>query len=67
MKIFRVLGLGLAIIILRSLVPDVFHAIEQTLLTFFGALQGVLSYGGNTLINGNLASPVSALNLLPFQ
>lgn len=50
MKIFRVLGLGLAIIILRSLLPSVFQAFENTLLAFFhlagsvlGTAQGLLN------------------------
>jgi hypothetical protein len=35
MGILKALGLGLTILILRSLLPDVFQAIEITLLQFF--------------------------------
>ncbi|MFA6445749.1 MAG: hypothetical protein WCW14_00670 [Candidatus Paceibacterota bacterium] len=67
MKIFRVLGFGLAIIIVRSVMPDVFHAIEQTLLAFFSTLQVVLTSGSNSLAGGgNLASPIANLHLLPL-
>ena len=43
MGIFKVLGLGLAIIMLRFLVPEIFHALENTLLMFFDTLQLVLT------------------------
>jgi hypothetical protein len=35
MRILGALGLGLTILILRSLLPDVFQAFENTLLLFF--------------------------------
>lgn len=43
MRIFRVLGLGLAIIMIRFLVPEVFHALEDTFLTFFTVVETVLT------------------------
>ena len=52
MKILRVIGLGLAIIILRFLVPDIFHALEHTLLSFFDILQFALSNGKNAMSAG---------------
>ena len=52
MKILRVVGLGLAIIILRLLVPDIFHALEKTLLEFFNVLGTALSMGSKTLSAG---------------
>jgi hypothetical protein len=52
MKILRVIGLGLAIIILRALVPDIFHALEKTFLSFFDILQSVLSLGKSTMSAG---------------
>lgn len=39
MKILRVVGLGLLIIVLKFLVPQIFAGIQDVLLTFFGTLQ----------------------------
>ena len=52
MRIFRALGLGLAIIILQFLMRDVFSAFEVTLLQFFEFTQAILEVGGS-----NVASP----------
>jgi hypothetical protein len=52
MKILRVVGLGLAIIIFRTLVPDIFHALEKTLLEFFHVLETALSLGDKALSAG---------------
>ena len=59
MKIFRVLGLALAIIMLRFLVPNIFRALEHTLLVFFDTLDLVLTRAQ--------AGPneASLINLLP--
>ena len=59
MKIFRVLGLALAIIMIRFLVPEIFHALENTLLVFLDTVQTVFvkaETGPNT---------ASLINLLP--
>ena len=59
MKIFRVIGLALAIITLRFLVPEIFRALEDTLLMVFQVIQTVLvkaQTGPNT---------ASLINLLP--
>ncbi|MEI6528563.1 MAG: hypothetical protein WCO10_02740 [bacterium] len=55
MKILQALGLGLAIVILRYLVPDLFSAFIHTLLQFFGIVQSLLGkiqilIGNNILI-----------------
>jgi hypothetical protein len=39
MKIFRAIGLIIALIALRLIMSDVFHALESSLVSFFGALQ----------------------------
>jgi hypothetical protein len=52
MGILKALGLGLTILILRSLLPDVFQVIENTLLQFFhlaGSLLGTAQNLINTL------------------
>lgn len=69
MKIFRVIGLGLAIIIIRYLMPDLFHAIENTLLVFFDALQSVLSVGKDNLTGTAYMHPDSNTirSLLPIN
>jgi len=58
MKIFRAVGLGVAIIVLKLLMPEVFKAFESSLLVFFSVLQGVL----NAFPNGNsLAAPADMI------
>jgi hypothetical protein len=39
MRIFRAIGLGLAIVILKTLMPEVFGGFEATLVQFFGLAQ----------------------------
>ena len=69
MGIFRVIGLGLAIIIIRYLMPDLFHAIESTLLLFFNALQSILSVSKDSLTGTVYMHPTSnsIQNLLPIN
>lgn len=43
MKILQVVGVGLAIIMLKFLAPPVYDGLENTILAFFGALQGILA------------------------
>jgi len=43
MKILRVVGLGLALIMFKFLAPRIFGGAENTLLVFFDAIQRVLS------------------------
>ena len=43
MKILGAIGLGLAIVIIKSLMPDVFHGVEKTLVQFFSLLGGVMT------------------------
>ncbi len=43
MKIFGALGLGLALVILKSIMPDVMSGFEGTLVSFFGITQSVLA------------------------
>ncbi|MEI6191260.1 MAG: hypothetical protein WCP24_02755 [bacterium] len=50
MKILKALGLGLTILILRSLLPEVFQAFENTLLQFFH-LAGSLLDKTQVLVN----------------
>ena len=56
MKIFRSIGLGIAIITLKLLVPDVWHALEGTLLTFFNTLQRTLTLAPGDILQGNVIS-----------
>lgn len=54
MKIFRAIGLGIAIITLKLLVPDIWHALEATLLTFFTTLQKALAFTPVNIMQGNV-------------
>jgi hypothetical protein len=43
MKILRSIGLGIAIITLKLLMPEVWHSFESTLVSFFSTMQKVLA------------------------
>ena len=71
MKIFRAIGFGLALIIVRVAMPEVFHALEETLLKFFNFFGTAFSFGTqtfssgfNTGIQNSLIYP-AAINLVP--
>lgn len=49
MGIFKALGLGLTIVILKLLMPDVMSGLEGTLSSFFGLTQSLLSSAQSTL------------------
>ncbi len=49
MGIFKALGLGLTIVILKLLMPDVMSGFEGTLTAFFGVTQTVFSHLQYTL------------------
>jgi hypothetical protein len=61
MKILRVVGLGLAIIMLKFLVPTVFHGIENTFLSFLHTLDTIFS-----VTNGSLEAGVSGFKSSSF-
>ena len=56
MKILRVIGLGLAIVMLKFLVPRIFAGLENTLLTFFETLQTILAFRASVLPAGVVPS-----------
>lgn len=53
MKIFRAIGLGIAIITLKLLVPNVWHALESTLITFFTTMQKILALAPGDILQAN--------------
>jgi hypothetical protein len=52
----RAIGVVIAIITLKLLVPDVWHAIEVTLLQFFATLQKTLALAPGDILQGNVIS-----------
>jgi hypothetical protein len=68
MKIFRAIGLGLAIVIIGNLMPEVFQGFENTLLKFFEFLSEVFSIGTNNISNiGSIHNPNLIPQLLPVR
>jgi hypothetical protein len=59
MKILRVVGLGMLIIMLQFLVPRIFAGIEQTLVMFFSTLQMALGKSQGIMQAGllNVSTP----------
>ena len=56
MKILRAIGLGIAIITLKLVVPELWYGFEATLLTFFNTLQKVLAFTPSDLLQSNAIS-----------
>ncbi len=54
MKILRSIGLGIAIITLKLVVPDIWHALEATLITFFNTLQKILAATPGDVLQSNV-------------
>jgi hypothetical protein len=54
MKIFRAIGLGIAIITLKLLMPETWHAFEATLVSFFGTMQKVLAISSVDALPANV-------------
>ncbi|MDD5318559.1 MAG: hypothetical protein PHF79_01920 [Candidatus Pacebacteria bacterium] len=51
MNIFRAIGLGIGLIVIRLLVPEIFSAFEHTLLSFFHLLDGVFTVSVDGITN----------------
>jgi hypothetical protein len=56
MKILRVIGLGLFIIMVRFLVPQIFAGFQNVLLTFFDTLEFALVTSKGAVQTGSAAS-----------
>lgn len=54
MKIFSVFGLGLLIITLQFLVPEIFSGFQNTLLVFFETVSGILKLSQSSMTAGFL-------------
>ncbi|OHA47101.1 MAG: hypothetical protein A3A80_01630 [Candidatus Terrybacteria bacterium RIFCSPLOWO2_01_FULL_44_24] len=54
MRIFGAIGLGLTIVVLETLVPKIFAALEETLLKFFVLAQMVIDNVQASLMRGGL-------------
>jgi len=65
MPMFRAIGLIMMLIALSIIMPDVFKALDATLLAFFQALQNVLAYAGNHSVQ-NTASTLFAPPMYPM-
>lgn len=57
MKIFEAIGLGLTLIIVKILMPEVFNALANTILMFFKFLQFVLSFAGKPAVMTSVLLP----------
>lgn len=54
MRIFRAIRLGITIIVVSLLMPEVFVAFEEVLLKFFQVLGTILTFGETSFSNGAL-------------
>jgi len=52
MKILRVVGFGLLIVMLKFLVPTVFAGLESTLLVFFETIRTILASSKGSMTAG---------------
>ncbi|HMP67439.1 MAG TPA: hypothetical protein PKA60_01690 [Candidatus Paceibacterota bacterium] len=67
MGIFRAIGLGLVIIILSFLMPEVFKAFENVLLTFFRIIDILLVAVSDSSTNGSLMPATSMMPQVPIS
>ena len=58
MKILRAVGFGIALIIIRILMPEVFNGLEHALVEFFSALTKTMEYGTSNLGGAASAFPM---------
>ncbi len=56
LRIFRAVGIIIALITLKLLVPDVWHAGEAVLLQFLSTLQRTLAFAPGDILQGNVIS-----------
>ncbi len=56
MRILGAIGLGLTIIVLQTLMPRVFHGLEQTLVQFFELAQVTLAHAETIIEFGRFGS-----------
>ncbi len=54
MSIFKVFSLGLLIVMLQFLVPEIFSGLQNTLLVFFSTIQGILTLSQSSMTAGFL-------------
>jgi hypothetical protein len=52
MKILRVLGFGLAIVMFKFLVPQIFAGLQNVLLAFFDTLETVMASAKSSMTAG---------------
>lgn len=52
MPMFRAIGLVIAIIAIRILVPKIFEGLEATLIAFFETVRHALALGNDAMQNG---------------
>ncbi len=55
MPLFRAIGLGIGLIVIRTLMPDVFEGLEDTLLSFFSTMTEILNVSKDSLTHGQTA------------
>ncbi len=55
-QIFRAVGFVIALITLKLLVPDLWHAGEAVLLQFLSTLQRTLAFTPGDILQGNVIS-----------
>ena len=66
MGIFRAIGLGIGIIILSRLMPEVYGAFEEVLLKFFGMLNSILAMSEQSISDGTfMPSAMTAYPQIP--
>ncbi len=55
-SVLRLIGIVVAIITLKLLAPDIWHALEGTLLVFFNTLQRALAFAPADILQSNVIS-----------
>jgi hypothetical protein len=59
MPLFRAIGLGIGLLVIRALMPEVFEGLENALVEFFSTIVDVLHLSKEALHNGQMATSVT--------
>lgn len=65
MRFWKAIGLGIGLLVIRVLMPEVFTGIEDTLLALFSALRDALALSSKAMHTGQVASGVMYYPQIP--
>lgn len=65
MAFWKAIGLGIGLLVIRVMMPEVFHGIESTLVDLFGAMRDMLSLSSEAIHHSQTAGGVLYYPMIP--